>query len=131
MVQRKMMQNLEIYNLANALLDNFQNMDMTLPVKVNFYFQKNMTTIIEMAQELDKSRMAIFEKYGIRDDESGQYKFDPDDVEVVNKELTDLFTLEQEVKLNMLKLEWFDNVELSAQQVAAISFMIEDEDEGE
>lgn len=129
MVQRKMMKNLEIYNLANALLENFQDNNMTLPVKVNFYFQKNMSTIVEMAQDIDKSRIAIFDKYGNRDEENNQYTFDPSVTDQVNQELQDLFELEQEVKINLLKLDWFDKVELTSQQVAAITFMIEDDEE--
>lgn len=129
MVIRKTMSNLDIYNTANMLLEHFQNTNMELPVKVNFYFQKNMTAIIEMAQDIDKTRMAIFEKYGTLDQENNQYKFEPEVTETVNKELSDLFSLEQEVKVNALKLEWFDDIKLTGQQVAAISFMIEDEEE--
>lgn len=129
MVQRKMMKNLEIYNLANALLEGFQDNNMTLPVKVNFYFQKNMSAIVEMAQDIDKSRLAIFDKYGKRDEENNQYTFDPSVTDQVNQELQDLFELEQEVKVNLLKLDWFDKVELTSQQVAAITFMIEDDEE--
>lgn len=129
MVQRKMMKNLEIYNLANALLEGFQDNNMTLPVKVNFYFQKNMSAIVEMAQDIDKSRIAIFDKYGKRDEENNQYTFDPSVTDQVNQELQDLFELEQEVKINLLKLDWFDKVELTSQQVAAITFMIEDDEE--
>lgn len=129
MVQRKMMKNLEIYNLANALLEGFQDNNMTLPVKVNFYFQKNMNAIVEMAQDIDKSRIAIFDKYGKRDEENNQYTFDPSVTDQVNQELQDLFELEQEVKINLLKLDWFDKVELTSQQVAAITFMIEDDEE--
>lgn len=129
MVQRKNMTNLQIYNIANMLLENFQNTNMELPVKVNFYFQKNMNHIVEMAQDIDKSRVAIFEKYGTKDEENNQYTFKPEDTDTVNKELQDLFDLEQEVKLNMLKLDWFDDIKLTTQQVAAMECMIEEEDE--
>lgn len=129
MVQRKNMTNLQIYNIANMLLENFQNTNMELPVKVNFYFQKNMNHIVEMAQDIDKSRIAIFEKYGTKDEENNQYTFKPENTDTVNKELQDLFDLEQEVKLNMLKLDWFDDIKLTTQQVAAMECMIEEEDE--
>ena len=126
---RKNMTNLEIFNIANSLLENFSDANMELPVKVNFYFQKNMTNIVSMAQDIDKTRMAIFTKYGKLDEGTNQYKFEPDVVETVNKELQDLFDLEQEVKINMLKLDWFDGVNLTTQQVAALAYMIEEEDE--
>lgn len=126
---RKNMTNLEIFNIANALLENFSDANMELPVKVNFYFQKNMAAIVAMAQEIDKTRVAIFDKYGTLDNENNQYRFEPSVTDTVNKELQDLFDLEQEVKINMLKLDWFDGVNLTTQQVAALAYMIEEEDE--
>lgn len=129
MVQRKNLTNMEIYNIATLLLENFKDGDMNLPVKVNFYFQKNMNTIVEMAQDIDKNRMAIFEKYGTRDEENNQYTFKPEVADTVNQELNDLFSLEQEVKVNMLKLDWFDGINLTTRQVSAIEYMIEDDEE--
>ena len=76
--------------------------DMNLPVKVGFYIQKNMKKMTELAQEQ------------------------------VQKELNDLFDLTQDVKTNMLELDWFDDIDLNANQIAAISYMIADnEDEVE
>ena len=67
MVVRKSMSNLVIYNKANALLQEFSQLeDMILPVKVHFYLQKNMEKIVAMAQELEKQRMGIIEKYDKR-----------------------------------------------------------------
>ena len=39
-----------------------------------------------------------------------------------------LFNLEQEIAVNMLELDWFDGIDLTAQQVAAITYMINDEE---
>lgn len=128
MVQTKMMTNLDIYNIANALLENFKDFNVSLPVKVNFYFQKNMQTLVTMAQEIDKERLAIFDKYGTRS-EDGQYQFDPENTATINAALNDLFSLEQEVKVNLIELDWFANIELTGAQVAALAYMIKEEDE--
>lgn len=123
--------NLEIYTTAQALMENITT-DMNLPVKVGFYIQKNMKKMTELAQEIEKSRMEIFDKYGEKDEENNQYKFDKSVQEQVQKELNDLFDLTQDVKTNMLELDWFDNIDLNANQIAAISYMIaDDEDEVE
>lgn len=123
--------NLEIYTTAQALMENITT-DMNLPVKVGFYIQKNMKKMTELAQEIEKSRMEIFDKYGEKDEENNQYKFDKSVQEQVQKELNDLFDLTQDVKTNMLKLDWFDDIDLNANQIAAISYMIaDDEDEVE
>lgn len=122
--------NLEIYTTAQALMENITT-DMNLPVKVGFYIQKNMKKMTELAQEIEKSRMEIFDKYGEKDEENNQYKFDKSVQEQVQKELNDLFDLTQDVKTNMLELDWFDDIDLNANQIAAISYMIADEDEVE
>lgn len=122
--------NLEIYTIAQALMENITT-DMNLPVKVGFYIQKNMKKMTELAQEIEKSRMEIFDKYGEKDEENNQYKFDKSVQEQVQKELNDLFDLTQDVKTNMLELDWFDDIDLTANQIAAISYMIADDDEDE
>lgn len=122
--------NLEIYTTAQALMENITT-DINLPVKVGFYIQKNMKKMTELAQEIEKSRMEIFDKYGEKDEENNQYKFDKSVQEQVQKELNDLFDLTQDVKTNMLELDWFDDIDLNANQIAAISYMIADEDEVE
>ena len=123
--------NLEIYTTAQALMESITT-DINLPVKVGFYIQKNMKKMTELAQEIEKSRMEIFDKYGEKDEENNQYKFDKSVQEQVQKELNDLFDLTQDVKTNMLELDWFDDIDLNANQIAAISYMITgDEDEVE
>lgn len=122
--------NLEIYTTAQALMENITT-DINLPVKVGFYIQKNMKKMTELAQEIEKSRMEIFDKYGEKDEENNQYKFDKSVQEQVQKELNDLFDLTQDVKTNMLELDWFDDIDLTANQITAISYMIADDDEDE
>lgn len=123
----KSMKNLEIYNIAISLMENFKD-ELNLPVKVNFYLQKNMTAIVEMAQEIDKTRKEIIEKFGTPVEEgSDEITVAPENLDAANKELTDLFDLEQDVKIYPIKLDWFGNINFSSQQVAAISYMIEEE----
>lgn len=124
----KTMSNVDIYNIASMLLEAFKE-DMALPVKVNFYLQKNMAAIVDLAKEIDKARMEIIEKYGKLDEESGNYTFEDDIVDTVNKELEDLFSLEQDVKINQIDIDWFGSVEFSAAQMTAIMYMIKEEEE--
>ena len=121
----KTMTNLEIYAYANALMDAFKE-DITLPVKVNFYLQKNMTRMIEAGKEIEKTRMDIIQKYGTPTEDGQNIEVSADMVETVNKELEDLFALEQEIKVNEIALDAFDGIDLTSAQVAAIAFMIKD-----
>lgn len=127
-MMNKTMTNLEIYAYANALMDAFKE-DITLPVKVNFYLQKNMTRMIEAGKEIEKTRMDIIQKYGTPTEDGQNIEVSADMVETVNKELEDLFALEQEIKVNEIALDAFDGIDLTSAQVAAIAFMIKDEEE--
>lgn len=124
----KNMSNIDIYNTASGLLEAFKE-EMNLPVKVNFYLQKNMNNIVDMAKDIDKTRMEIMQKYGTPDEDGTNYTFTEDIVDTVNKELADLFSLEQEVKINLIELDWFGSLELSSVQMSAIMFMIKEEEE--
>ena len=133
MIKRKSMSNLDILNTATALIEAFQSEEaknQQFPVKVNFFLQKNMNALIEMARDIEKTRSDIITKYGEPSPDNDEQYIVPDDkIEEAAKELNDLFTLEQEVAVNMLKLDWFDGIDMTAQQVAAITYMIEDEEE--
>lgn len=133
MIKRKSISNLDILNTATALIEAFQSEEaknQQFPVKVNFFLQKNMNTLIEMARDIEKTRSDIITKYGEPSPDNNEQYIVPDDkIEEAAKELNDLFTLEQEVAVNMLKLDWFDGIDMTAQQVAAITYMIEDEEE--
>lgn len=124
----KTMTNLEIYAYADALVNAFKE-EVTLPVKVNFYLQKNMTRMIEAGKEIEKTRVEIIQKYGVPTEDGQNIEVPVDSVEIVNKELEDLFALTQEIKVNEIALDAFDGIELSSTQVAAIAFMIKDEEE--
>ena len=133
MVVRKMMTNIEIYNTANALVELFQEFtsgetEAKFPVKVNFYFQKNMNTLVAMAKELEEERANIIRKYGTpSEDDANQIVVPEDKLEDANKELNDLFALEQEVAINTIDLECFDGIEMTQRQVVALTFMISEE----
>lgn len=130
MIKRKMMSNLDIYNTANSLAEYVRdNMDVALPVKVNFFLQKNMNELINLAQEIEESRIEIIKKYGVQEEDNpDQFTVPAEKQAEATKELEDLFALEQEVSINMLKLDWFDDINLTGQQVASLAYMIDDEE---
>lgn len=126
---RKNMTNNEIYNIGLQLAEHIVNVNLALPVKINFYLQKNVNTLMEIATELEKSRSEILEKYGTFNEESNNYSFEGEEFEKVNEELQELFELEQEVPVYEIDLDAFGNIELDTNQVKAISYMIKDEEE--
>lgn len=116
--------NQQIYNYTQALSNAFQNTTLNLPVKVNFYLQKNMRTLHSLAQDIEVARMEIAQRYGELQSESS-YIIPQEKIAEANQELTDLFALEQEVQIYMINLNSFKEDQcLTLEQMEAIMFMI-------
>ena len=118
--------NNEIYAYARNLVEAFENNDQKLPIKISFYLQKNKNTLIELAQDIEKSRMEIAQNYGEIDESNQQYIIPPEKMEEATKELTDLFSLEQEVQIYTVSIDSFDDsFMVTSSQMEAIMFMID------
>lgn len=118
--------NNEIYTYANNLAQAFDDKDQKLPIKISFYLQKNKNTLVQLAQDIEQSRMNIAQSYGTLDEENQQYVIPPEKMETAAKELNDLFTLEQEVQIYTINIDSFgDDLTITTAQMEAIMFMIE------
>jgi hypothetical protein len=119
--------NLQIYNYASNLLEEFSNSaELKLPVKVNFYLQKNLLTLKNLATEIEESRLNIIQEYGQINEDGTSYFIPSENIEKAQQELNDLFALDQEVQIYMIKLDGFnDDILLSMSQMESLMFMIE------
>lgn len=118
--------NNEIYTYATTLAAAFQDSNQKLPIKVNFYLQKNKETLLAMAQDIEKSRIELLSNYGELDAESNRFTIYPDKMDVAAKELQDLFDLEQEVNIYKVNIDSFgDDLSLTTGQMEALLFMID------
>lgn len=117
--------NQKIYNLANLLLD-FKTLNLRLPVRINFFLQKNINLITEAAAEIERAKVELGAQYGSALPEGGY--FIPEEYrETVQRELSDLFNLEQDLNIHQFLLSDFDGLELTFKQMEAIMFMIIEE----
>lgn len=120
--------NNEIYNYANALGQEFgANASLKLPIKVNFFLQKNIKTLVEAATDIENSRIEIAREYGVLTEDGESYQIPPEKIDDASKELNDLFGLEQDLPIKKFNLEDFNNIELTTAQMSALLFMIKDE----
>jgi hypothetical protein len=118
--------NFEIYNIAKAMNEAFQDGSQYLPIKVNFFIQKNKTTLLSLAQDIDNSRIAIVQNYGTMDETSNQFIVPEDKIEAANAELMDLFNITQEVDIKKINIDTLpDDISLSTAQMEALMFMID------
>ena len=118
--------NQQIYQIANNVLGNLDNLNIYIPAKANFFIQKNISTLAAAAQEIEKSRLEIAKHYGVLDEEGQQYKIPEDKLEEASKELEDLFSIEQELDIKTFSIEALGNAEFTPAQMQAMMFMIED-----
>lgn len=118
--------NNQIYTYATELAAAFQDSTQKLPIKVNFYLQKNKETLLAMAQDIEKARIDLLNNYGTLDNENNRFVLDPDKIEIASKELEDLFNLEQEVNIYKVSIDNFgDDIVLTTGQMEALLFMID------
>lgn len=118
--------NNEIYIYAKNLIEAFDDKNQKLPVKINFYLQKNKNTLTELAAAIDAERLSIAQSYGSLAEDGQQYMIPPEKIEEVNKELMDLLSLTQEVQIYTIKIDDLDdNLSITTAQMEALMFMIE------
>ena len=118
--------NYQIYEYMQVFNDLFEKQDLYIPIKANFIIQKNIRTIVTAGAEIEEARLNVAQRYGkLNKDQSG-FLIPQDKLEKANQEITDLFSIEQDLDIRMIKLEDLGNAELTAKQMQAIMFMIED-----
>lgn len=116
----------EIFAIAITLKDLCNDPSFVLPIKANFYLQKNKSLFLELAQEIEDSRNEIFAKFGTLNEEKTGYNFKEEVIAEANAELDDLLKLVQEIDLYMINLEDFKEIKLNSQQMSALMLMIEE-----
>lgn len=121
-----LMKNSEIYNYTQALIEAFQDNTQRLPVKINFYLQKNKKTLLDLSQDIEQSRMEIAQNYGVLTEDRTAYNIPDENISIVNNEITELFNIEQEVPIYKVSIDSFsDDLTLTTAQMEAIMFMID------
>ena len=122
-----LMKNIEIYDSAMKFANAFEDSNMYLPMKLNFYLQKNKKTLMELSRDIEEARIKIASEYGKLTEDGSSYSIPESKIAEASKELNDLFELEQEVNIYKIQMDQIpEHVELSTAQMEAILFMIED-----
>ena len=125
----KKFSNAEIYSHSTALIKLFGNDNQNyFSAKINFIIQKNKNILLDKAIEIEQARLEIIQKYGhLNEEDSNQFVIPPEKVEIVNQELADLLSIEQELNILTIKIDDLDKVEFTPAQMEVLMFMIEEE----
>lgn len=118
--------NEKIYNITNAYTEAFADFKSYIPAKVNFAIQKNMQMLAAAAQGIEETRMEVAKHYGVMSEDGQRYEIPEDARPQVQQELSDLFSIEQELEIKTFKIDDLGSVEFTPAQMQTIMFMIED-----
>ena len=118
--------NQQIYEYAQQL-SIFNECNIKMPVRINFYLQKNIQLIQHAAEEIERARLEIAAEYGTLNETQTGYDIPVEKIQEANKELFDLFSLEQDLAIHQFLIDNFEGIELTYQQMSAIMFMIEED----
>lgn len=119
--------NNQIYTYALGLSDLLIEEEQKLPIKINFYLQKNKNTLFKLAQDIEAARVEIAKKYGDLNEDGSSYNIIHEKAEEANAELIDLLNLEQEVQIYQVSIEDFPiDLNLTMEDMEALMFMIKE-----
>lgn len=117
--------NQQIYSYA-VKLSKLNLDDIKLPIRISFFLQKNIETIINAGQEVEAAQQKVVQTFGELNEEGTHFVVPPHKIAEAQSELNDLQNLEQDLNIHIFKLDDFDNVELTYSQLSDIMFMIEE-----
>lgn len=95
-----------------------------IPVIANFFIQKNIKKLQEVYEEINAQKTKICEHYGELKEQS--YVIPLENADLAANELNQLFSIEQDLDIKMIKLEDLGDIQLTPAQMQALMFMIED-----
>ena len=121
--------NYEIYDLAIRSQVFYEDKVSQFPAKAGFYLFKNLKTLKELALEIEEMRRGIINTFQPELLEDGTYRIAPELKEKLQKQLDSLSSLPQDIPLYKLKLEDFEDVKLSGEQLDVLVDMIEEIEE--
>ena len=121
----KTLTNEEIYLINQKLNKSFEQSNQYLPARINFYIQKNKKIIADLASVIEEARNAIILEFGSPDEE-GKVTISQDKIPEANKEIYDLFSIKQEINIDLISLESIENYSFTMDQMEALMFMIEE-----
>lgn len=121
----KTLTNEEIYLINQKLNKSFEQSNQYLPARINFYIQKNKKMIADLASVIEEARNTIILEFGSPDEE-GRVTISQDKIPEANKEIYDLFSIKQEINVDLISLESIENYSFTMDQMEALMFMIEE-----
>lgn len=122
----------------SAELQKLQNSKKHWPVKVNYAIAKNLKALLAELEVYNAERTRVLKENALKDEngnavvEDGSYKFAEDKEQEVIKEIDDMYNIETELDVHMIKLEDVNECDADGydgttlEDITAIEFMIQE-----
>ena len=120
---KRIFSNNQIYQIAMGIKNHPFKDDTYIPIKFNFYIQKNIETILKEFENIEKHKNDIILHYGELN--NGQVTIPSDKIDNANKELDSLGDIKQEVDIYMIPLSNIEGLNLTTGELKSIMFMID------
>ena len=125
------MTNQEIMELYYGLDNIFKKDDLRFPAKVSFALLRDWRLIDPIIQDLERARFDILSAHGALQEQDGNQVFIPNDLasaQIIEKELDDLFSVENNIDLYKIPISDIENMELSMQELDGLYPILDGED---
>lgn len=126
---KETLKNRDIFTIGNAFEGAFQDNNRYLPAKISFKIERNKKNILDRMGEIEDARIKIIREFG--EEKDGQIQIPSNKIEEVNKEISELFDIEQEMNILKVAYEDIENLEFTSAEMSALLFMIEDPEDEE
>lgn len=123
----RLLTNNEIYNNYLLLNENITKSDLALPTLVNFAIQKNLKTLLDFCEDIEKTKQKICQQNGTYIPEERAYKIDDDKILFTQQQLDELMVIKQEISIFPIHLEDLKDVTMTPKQMQSLLFMIVEE----
>ena len=127
MLKNLKLKNSQIYKIMQGLNTYPLDDSEYIPVAYNFYIQKNIETISEAYSRIEKNRVNIVSAFGVQINED-TLQVPPEHRETVNKELSALSEIEQELQIYVFPIGTLKDLKLTTGELKSLMFMIEDDE---
>ena len=99
---------LKVFQGITALVNN----KIILNIKTSYTLAKNRTILIPFVQTIEAERIKLYERYGIQT-EDGDIKVSNENMPNLEKDLKELFSIENKVNIVKIKIEDLQEAEIS------------------
>jgi len=121
------MLNSDIIDIYEGLQKLREGASKPLPARISFAIIRNLKTLQPIVEAIQTTYSELLAKYADPiEGENNRFKVKDGCLDILNQEMTNLYSLDTEVPLIKIKFSEIENLHFSLNEIDALYFMIED-----